>query len=66
MAGTHLPQKWQAYTDTVRDGLPTRRAGEQMEVDHKTACSAAMRCRQVLSYVTFQLTVSSTKTYTIQ
>ena len=37
MAGTHLPKKWQAYADTMRDGLSTRKAGARIEVDHKTA-----------------------------
>lgn len=37
MAGTHLPEKWRAYADTMRDGLPTRRAAERIDVDHKTA-----------------------------
>ncbi len=37
MAGTHLPKKWQAYADTVRDGLSTRKAGARIDVDHKTA-----------------------------
>ena len=37
MAGTHLRAKWQAYADTMRDGLSTRRAGERFDVGHKTA-----------------------------
>ena len=36
MLGTHLPQKWRAYADTMRDGLSTRRAGERIDVNHKT------------------------------
>jgi hypothetical protein len=36
MAGTHLPAKWQAYADSMRNGLSTRRAGERIDVDHKT------------------------------
>ena len=37
MAGTHLPEKWRAYADTMRDGLSTRRAAERIDVDHQTA-----------------------------
>ena len=37
MAGTHRPEKWRAYADTMRDGLSTRRAAERIDVDHKTA-----------------------------
>ncbi len=37
MAGTHLPEKWRVYADTMHDGLSTRKAGERSGVDHKTA-----------------------------
>lgn len=37
MAGTHRPEKWPAFADTMRDGLSTRRAGTRVEVNHKTA-----------------------------
>ena len=37
MAGTHLPEKWRVYADTMRDGLSTRRAAARIDVDHKTA-----------------------------
>jgi len=37
MAGTHLPAKWQAYADTMQDGLSTRKAGGRIDVDHQTA-----------------------------
>jgi transposase-like protein len=37
MAGTHLPEKWRVYADTMRDGQSTRKAGERIGVDHKTA-----------------------------
>jgi len=37
MAGTHMPEKWPAFADTMRDGLSTRRTGMLVEVNHKTA-----------------------------
>jgi len=37
MASTHMPEKWQAFADTMRDGLSTRRTGMLVEVNHKTA-----------------------------
>lgn len=37
IAGTHLPEKWRAYADTMRDGLSTRKAAERIGVEHKTA-----------------------------
>jgi hypothetical protein len=37
MAGTHMPQKWRAFADTMRDGLSTRRAAARVDMNHKTA-----------------------------
>lgn len=37
MAGTHMPEKWRAFADAMRDGLPTRRAGAQVDMNHKRA-----------------------------
>ena len=37
MAGTHMPEKWRAFTDTMRDGLSTRRATARVDMNHKTA-----------------------------
>lgn len=37
MAGTHVPEKWRAFADTMRDGLWTRRAAARVAMEHKTA-----------------------------
>ena len=37
MAGTHMPQKWLAFADSMRDGLSTRRAAARVDMNHKTA-----------------------------
>lgn len=37
MVGTHMLEKWQAFTDTMRDGLSTRRAGARVDMNHMTA-----------------------------
>ena len=37
MAGTHMPEKWRAFTDTMRDGLSNRRAAARVDMSHKTA-----------------------------
>jgi len=37
MAGTHMPEKWPAFADTMRDSLSTRRTGMLVDVNHKTA-----------------------------
>jgi len=37
MAGTHMPQKWRAFADTMRDGLSTRRVAARVDMNYKTA-----------------------------
>jgi len=37
MAGTHMPEKWRAFADTMRDGLSTRRAAARVDMNHMTA-----------------------------
>ena len=32
-----MPEKWRAFTDTMRDGLLTRRATARVDMNHKTA-----------------------------